>query len=109
MAKAPKAAKTQAASADPTALKPGEYLPWPMSPKDLPEQPRTFRIHRIDAFAWQAYVLEDGVELPIGKPDLFDILKGKVNGVMRAEGQAEFLAAKTRAAEAQKSEVTNAK
>lgn len=74
-----------------------ERLAWPTSPKDIPSKPRLFRIQRLNAFEWQAYVTEDDRELPIGKPDLFDILRNKVSGLMRAEGQVEFLEQKRKA------------
>lgn len=72
-------------------------LEWPKQARDLCPRSRVYRIHRVDAFAWQAYVTDEGQELPIGKPDLFDILKAKVAGCMRAEGQREYLASKAKA------------
>lgn len=88
--------KTAARVAPPQPIAPSKpYLTWPTHPKELSSAPRVFRIHRLNAFEWQAFVTEGGVELPIGKPDLFDILKNKVCGVMRAEGQAEYLAKRT--------------
>ncbi len=70
------------------------FLLWPMVDADIPQTPRLFRCHRIDGFQWQAYVVDQGIEYPIGKPDLFDIIKNRINGCMRAEGQIEFIAAK---------------
>lgn len=83
-----------------------DRLSWPTTPKELSLKPRLFRIHRLNAFEWQAYVTQDDGEFPIGKPDLFDILRTKVAGVMRAEGQAEFLALKQKA---EKAEIGNSK
>jgi len=71
-----------------------DRLSWPQGPRDLSSRPRVFRMHRLDSYSWQAYVILDNTESPIGKPDLFDIIKNKVAGVMRAEGQLEFLANK---------------
>lgn len=76
-------------------------LHWPNNPKEISPIPRLYRIHRIDAFAWQAYVLDPTDPLgerPIGKPDLFDIVSFKVKHFQRMEGQVEFLANKTKAA-----------
>lgn len=75
---------------------PTRRLMWPTHAKDLSPRPRLYRIDRVDAFAWQAYVTDEGQELPIGKPDLFDILKAKVAGCMRAEGQRDYLASKAK-------------
>ncbi len=75
-----------------------DRMPWPSSPKELRERPRVFRVERLDSFAWQAYVIEDNKESPIGKPDLFDILINKIKGVMRAEGQRKYLAERAEAA-----------
>lgn len=78
-----------------------DHLPWPISLKDVSPIPRLYRIHRIDAFSWQAYVLDPSDpkgEMPIGKPDLFDIVSFKVKGFQRMEGQMEFLASKRQAA-----------
>ncbi len=77
-----------------------ERTPWPQSPKDLSPRPRVFRIQRLNQFEWQAYVIGESGEAPIGKPDLFDILKNKVMAVMRAEGQQEYMANLTKAAKA---------
>lgn len=86
--KAPDAART----------KPSERLPWPQTPKDLPDRPRLFRVHRVNTFEWQAYVTQGNQEFPIGKPDLFEIVAKKVGGVMRSEGQMEFLESKAKSA-----------
>ena len=85
---------------DPTT--PVKRIEWPSHPNDLVQPPRLFRIHRVDGFSWQAYVTvnnpAEGIfqEYPIGKPDLFHLVRAKVGGVMMAEGQAQFLAEKTR-------------
>lgn len=73
-----------------------ERLPWPTHPKDIVLRPRVFRIHRLDAHAWQAYVIEGNQEHMIGKPDVFEILARRVITVMKAEGQVEFMAKKVR-------------
>lgn len=73
------------------------FLPWPNSPKDLGSMPRVFRIHRMNSFEWQAFVTADGREELIGKPDTFDLVMYRIQAVMRAEGQAQFLAAKNKA------------
>jgi len=97
----PKSAPVKSEPAPEIPPKP-KYLPWPTNPKELSPVPRLFRIHRMNAFEWQAYVVtnipEEGVfeEHPIGKPDVFDIIRNRVAGVMRAEGQMKFLADKTR-------------
>ncbi len=85
--------------AKPSSVKPPEvtkptYLPWPAGPKELGTATRSFRIHRLNAYEWQAYVTEDGTEQAIGKPDLIDILKTRIIGVMKVEGQREFMDAK---------------
>lgn len=92
---APTPAPVQPSEPSPQAI---HRIPWPHTPKDLATKPRSFRIHRVSAFEWQAFVTEDGTEKAIGKPDLFDIVSHKVKGVLRLEGQAEYLAAKSKAA-----------
>lgn len=67
---------------------------WPLTEKDVCQEPRLYRIHRLNAFEWQALVVEHGIEYPIGKPDLFDIVKNRVASCMRAEGQVDFIQAK---------------
>ncbi len=94
---------------------PKAYLPWPTRPKDLSPHARKFRIHRLNAFEWQAYVTDQGDEVPIGKPDLFNLVKAKLDGVLREEGQMEYLAEKSKkekaaqaAAQAENERVANA-
>jgi hypothetical protein len=41
----------------------------------------------------------DGEEIKIGKPDVFDLVAKKVNGIMRLEGQKEFIDNKTKSHE----------
>lgn len=77
-----------------------KYLPWPASPKECSDKPRRFRVERLNAFEWQAFVTSEKGEEPIGKPDVFDIVMQKVKGVVRIEGQRAFLEAKTAAAKA---------
>lgn len=71
-------------------------IKWPASERDLADIPRLFRIHRLNTFEWQAYVVMDGEEIKIGKPDVFDLVAKKVNGIMRLEGQKEFIDNKTK-------------
>lgn len=78
-----------------------ERLPWPSHPKDLSTKPRSFRIERLSAFEWQAFVTDVNGEKPIGKPDIFDLVKHRVSSVIRAEGQMAFLDDKKKKTEAQ--------
>lgn len=75
-------------------------LAWPVSSKEVSSKPRYYRIHRMNAYEWQAFVLdpETGIESPIGKPDLFDLCRNKASVCMREEGQFEFLANKSKGA-----------
>lgn len=88
---------------NPTSENPPETarLKWPEHYVDLPKKPRVFRIHRLNGYEWQAYVADENGELPIGKPDLFDIVCHRVKSLMRAEGQQDFIAKKKRDQEAQ--------
>lgn len=99
MAKPTKAPQTPIPAPVPEASK-VDRLAWPNSPKELHCTERSFRIHRENAFEWQAYVLENGVERPIGKPDLFDIVSHKVRAILKAEGQMKYLGDKTKSAQA---------
>lgn len=82
---------------EPAPAKAEDRLPWPSGIKELSNRPRLFRIHRLNAFEWQAYITEGNQEYPMGKPDLFEIVRTKVSSVMRAEGQMEFMEKKTKA------------
>lgn len=70
---------------------PQDRIPWPLKPEELSPRPRLFRVERLNEYEWQAYIVSGGDEHPIGKPDLFDIVKHKVAAVMKAEGQQAFL------------------
>lgn len=64
---------------------------------DIKATSKTFyRIHRIDAFSWQAYKLTGSTEAPVFKPDLLEIVMRKIGTEMKQEGSAEFLAAKSK-------------
>ena len=74
-------------------------LKWPVHKNEISPIPRSYRIHRMSAYEWQAFALDptdpEG-ERPIGKPNLFDIIAFKVRTFQKMEGQAEFLAKKTK-------------
>lgn len=100
MARRPTAKPQPAPAPEPEAPK-VPFLKWPEKIEELPETPRTFRIHRVGPFEWQAFVTDATGEKPIGKPDLFELVEFKVKHVIRNEGQREFLAAKKAKSEAQ--------
>lgn len=97
----PKAQPKQAAVPESPPEPQIPFIKWPIHPEECPPKARTFRMHRLNSFEWQAYATEDGIEQPIGKPDLFEMVEFKLKHVMRVEGQRDFLAAKKAKADAQ--------
>ena len=73
-----------------------------LSLDEAPEiQSVSYRIERVDAFAWQGYQLtvhRDGsiTETSVHKNDILDIVLQKINSVMRSEGQVKFMAKKAK-------------
>lgn len=75
-----------------SSLNSTDRLKWPTSEKEMSKTPRVYRIHRMNSFEWQAFVTDQDIEYPIGKPDTYELVLRKVSLCMRYEGQAEFLA-----------------